>query len=43
MELLNVKNLSKRELRLIADMRRIRVKKTLKKDKLFQILRKNDN
>ena len=31
MELLNVKKLSKRELRLIADMRRIKVKKNIKK------------
>ena len=37
-----MKNLSKGELRLVADMRGIKVKKTLKKDELFEILRKND-
>ena len=42
MELLHVTNLSKHELRLIADMRGIKVKKTLKKDELNEILRKYD-
>ena len=40
MELLNVENLSNRNLRLIADMRGIKVKKHLKNE-LFEILRKN--
>ena len=36
-------NLSKHELRLIADMRGVKVKKkTLKRDELFEILRKYD-
>ena len=43
MDLLHVTNLSKDELRLMADMRGIKAKKkTLKKDELFEILRKYD-
>ena len=35
---LHVTNLSKHGMRLIADMRGIKAKKTLKKDELFKIL-----
>ena len=42
MDLLYVKNLSMHELRLIAGMRSVKAKKTLKKDELFEILRKYD-
>ena len=42
MDLLHVTNLSKHELRLITDMRSVEVEKTLKKDELFDILRKYD-
>ena len=42
MDPLHVTNLSKHEMRLIADMRGIKAKKTLKKDKLFKILKKYD-
>ena len=42
MDPLHVTNLSNHEMRLIADMRGIKAKKTLKKDKLFKILKKYD-
>ena len=42
MDPLHVPNLSKHEMRLIADMRGIKAKKTLKKDELFKILKKYD-
>ena len=38
MNLLHVKNLSMHELRLIVDMRGVKVKKTLKKDELLETL-----
>ena len=40
MESLHVKNLSKRQMRLIADNRGIKAEKNIKKDKLSEILRK---
>ena len=42
MDLLYMRNLSKHELRLIADMRGVKIEKSLKKDELFEILRKCD-
>ena len=42
MDLIHVTNLSKHELRLIADMRGVKVGKSLKKDELFEVLRKYD-
>ena len=42
MDLLYMRNLSKDELRLIADMRGVKIEKALKKDELFEILRKYD-
>ena len=42
MDLLYMRNLSKHELRLIADMRGVKIEKALKKDELFEILRKYD-
>ena len=42
MEQLHVKKLSKHELRLIADMRGVKVEKSLKKDELFKISEKYD-
>ena len=42
MDPLHVTNSSKHEMRLIVDMRGIKVKKALKKDELFEILKKYD-
>ena len=42
MNILNIASLSKDEIRLIANIKGVKVKKALKKYKLFKILRKND-
>ena len=41
MNLSSPKKLSKSDLMMIADMRRVKVRKTYKKDELFRILKKN--
>ena len=42
MDLLHLTNLSKHEMRLIADMRGVKAEKALKKGELFEILSKYD-